>query len=124
MWDYLAEPYHLADWWPGIGTVAPDRRGFATGARWNVRSREPSLLRRAEAEDTLLVTAVEPTTRFAFELVRAKTRAELVLAQAEASLTRAELRIDEPFTLGFARGRRAQDALDRLYDLVQTGAAL
>ena len=124
VWSYLAEPYHLADWWPGIGTIEPDRRGFATGARWSVRSREPSLLRRAEAEDTLLVTAVEPRTRFVFELVRAKTRAELVLAPADASRTRAELRIEEPFTLGFARRRRAQDALDRLYDLVQTGAAL
>jgi uncharacterized protein YndB with AHSA1/START domain len=124
VWSYLAEPYHFADWWPGIGTVEPDRRGFATGARWSVRSSEPSLFRRAEAEDTLLVTAVEPTTRFAFELVRAKTRAELVLAPADASRTRAELGIEEPFTLGFSRGRRAQDALDRLYDLVQTGATL
>ena len=124
VWSYLAEPYHLGDWWPGIGTVEPDRRGFATGARWSVRSTEPSLLRRAEAEDTLVVTAVEPRGRFAFELVRAKTRAELVLAQAGAGRTRAGLRIEEPFTLGFVRGRRAQDALERLYDLVQTGAAL
>ena len=29
---FLAEPHHLADWWPGIVGVEPDRRGFATGA--------------------------------------------------------------------------------------------
>ena len=21
VWTYLAEPYHLSDWWPGIATV-------------------------------------------------------------------------------------------------------
>ena len=35
-WGFLAEPYHLSDWWPGVVSVQPDRRGFATGARWQV----------------------------------------------------------------------------------------
>ena len=124
VWRYLSEPYHLADWWPGVGTVEPDRRGLAHGARWSVRTSEASLFHRAEAEDTLLVTTVEPESRFAFELVRAKIRAELTLAPAAGDRTRAELRVHERFSLGFSRGRRAKDALDRLYDLVQTGAAL
>jgi uncharacterized protein YndB with AHSA1/START domain len=124
VWSYLSEPYHLADWWPGIGMVEPDRRGLASGARWGVRTNEPSLFRRAEAHDTLLVKTVEPRARFAFELVRAKTSAELALTPVDGSRTRVELRIEEPFTLGFARGRRAQDALDRLFDLIQTGATL
>ena len=37
VWGFLAEPYHLSDWWPGIVGVEPDRRGFAPGARWKVR---------------------------------------------------------------------------------------
>ena len=35
-WGFLAEPYHLSDWWPGMLSVEPDRRGFAAGARWQV----------------------------------------------------------------------------------------
>jgi len=124
VWRYLAEPYHFSDWWPGVGVVDPDRRGFSPGARWGVRTSDPSLFRRAQAEDILLVTAVEPETRFAFELVRAKVRADLRVTPGEGGRTRAELYVEEPFTLGFARGRRAKDALDRLYDLVQTGAAI
>jgi hypothetical protein len=123
VWEYVSEPHHFADWWQGIGAVEPDRRGFAEGARWRVRSAEPSLLRRAEAEDTLLVRAVEPSSRFGFELVRARIRAELVLRPA-GERTEAELQVEERFALGFSRGRRAKDALERLYDLVQTGAAL
>jgi carbon monoxide dehydrogenase subunit G len=118
---FLAEPHNLADWWPGIATVAPDRRGFARGARWQVRSRAASLFRRAAAEDTLLVTAAEPR-RFAFELARAKVTADLRLEPAGPGRTSVELRVEEPFSFGFRRGRRARDALARLHDLVQTGA--
>ena len=46
VWAFLAEPYHLADWWPGIGGVQPDRRGLAPGARWEVYGgSSPTLLR-------------------------------------------------------------------------------
>ena len=34
VWAFLAEPFHLSNWWPGITGVEPDRRGFAPGARW------------------------------------------------------------------------------------------
>ena len=40
VWGFLAEPYHLSDWWPGILGVEPDRRGFAPGARWRVIGRD------------------------------------------------------------------------------------
>ena len=50
VWDFLAEPFHLADWWPGISGVQPDRRGLGRGARWQVvAAAEPTLLRRPEA---------------------------------------------------------------------------
>ena len=32
VWAFLAEPHHLADWWPRMRGVQPDRRGFAPGA--------------------------------------------------------------------------------------------
>ena len=118
---FLAEPHNLSDWWPGIATIEPDRRGYAQGARWRVRTSEASLFRRAQAEDTLLVTAAEPK-RFAFELVRAKVKADLRLEPAGPSRTAAELRVEERFSFGFRRGWRAREALARLYDLVQTGA--
>ena len=124
VWAYVSEPYHFPDWWPGIATVEPDRRGFATGARWAVRLREASLFRRPHAEDVLVVHAVEPGTRFAFEIVRAKVRGDLLLAPAEGSGTLATARVEEPFRLSFTRGQLAKEALARLYDRVQTGAAV
>jgi uncharacterized protein YndB with AHSA1/START domain len=123
VWRYLAEPHHLADWWPRLGTVEPDRRGVAAGARWRVRSSEPTLFRRAEAEDTLLVTVADPAARLAFELVRAKVKADLSLERAGPDRTAARLEVSGPLLLGFSRSL-PRDALDRLYDLCQTGLAV
>ena len=123
VWRYLAEPYHLSDWWPGIATVEPDRRGFAAGARWRVRSNEPTLFRRADAEDTLLVRAANPISLFAFDLVQAKLKAELALEQTRPAVTAAELSVSGPFLFGFSRSL-PKDALARLHDLLQTGAGL
>ena len=36
VWDFIAEPHHFPDWWPGIAGVQPDRRGVAEGARWEI----------------------------------------------------------------------------------------
>lgn len=72
VWRFLAEPYHLADWWPNLVAVEPDRRGLAAGARWRVRSSEATLFRRADSQDTLLVVAAEPASRLAFEFVRGR----------------------------------------------------
>src|SRR5215471_16685575 len=84
VWAFLAEPRQLADWWPGVGAVEPDRRGLAVGARWRVRRRESTLFRNAEAEDTLVVTVADRAARFGFELVQARLRAELALVPAGA----------------------------------------
>ncbi len=123
VWRFLAEPRHLADWWPGVAAVEPDRRGVAAGGRWRVRSRGATLFRRAHAEDTLLVTAAAPASCFAFELVRAKMCAELTLEPATPGRTRAELVVVGPLLLGFSRGLPTT-ALERLHDLCQTAAAL
>jgi uncharacterized protein YndB with AHSA1/START domain len=123
VWRFLSEPRHFTDWWPRIGSVEPDRRGVADGARWRVRSSRATLLRRAQAEDTLLVTAVVPEARLAFELVQAKVKAELSLAPAGPGRTRAELTVSLPLRAGFPR-EVAKDALARLHALCQTAASL
>ncbi|HXF98900.1 MAG TPA: SRPBCC family protein [Gaiellaceae bacterium] len=119
VWRFLAEPHHLADWWPGLAAVRPDRRGLAPGARWQVRTREASLLRRAEDEDTLLVHEVRAPELLAFELVRARIRAALTLAPAGRGRTRARLEVRGPLLLAFARSL-PKEALARLHALCRT----
>jgi len=123
VWHYLSEPYHLSDWWPRIATVEPDRRGFAAGSRWRVRSSEPTYFRRTASEDTLLVQEARPMSIFAFELVQARLKAELVLEQTGPAVTNAELSVSGPLLFGFSRSL-AKDALDRLHDLCQTGVEI
>jgi hypothetical protein len=61
VWAFVAEPYHLTDWWPGLTGVEPDRLGFAPGARWKAIVRVRSLLLGSQRKETLLlVKAVEP----------------------------------------------------------------
>ena len=123
VWLYLSEPYYLSDWWPRIATVEPDRRGFAAGARWSIRSSEPTYFRRAASEDILLVHEVRPMSVFAFELVNAKLKAELMLEQTGPAVTRADLSVSGPFLLGFSRSL-PKEALGRLHDLCQTGVEI
>jgi hypothetical protein len=132
VWAFLAEPYHLADWWPGIGGVEPDRRGLAPGARWRIRASDvlpaapvlpligPALLRRPGASGTLLVTDVLPGRRLAFQLVEERIEAEIELDAIEHDRTRVGLVVDASWTV--MRRSFPRLALARLYDLVQTSA--
>jgi len=142
-WGFLAEPYHLSDWWPGIVSVQPDRRGFADGARWQVtviadplrigplsfpragRPRGPS------ASQTLVITAIEPEHRWSFELHRRvkEGRDRNVTPRSVTILLRPLTDDRTEVEVDVATGSRqeqdlAQTAADRLYDLVQTAAAL
>jgi len=142
-WGFLAEPYHLSDWWPGIVSVQPDRRGFADGARWQVtviadplrigplsfpragRPRGPS------ASQTLVITAIEPEHRWSFELHRhvKEGRDRNVTPRSVTILLRPLTDDRTEVEVDVAMGSRqeqdlAQTAADRLYDLVQTAAAL
>jgi len=64
VWGFLTEPYHLSDWWPGISSVRPDRRGLSAGARWEVVGpRQPTLFRKAYSSGLLLVREVHPYER-------------------------------------------------------------
>ena len=121
VWAFLAEPYNLADWWPGVSGVEPDRRGLAPGARWRVLSPDkPSLLRRPQSAGMLLVLEVAPMERIAFQLTRDRIDVELSLRAVDERRTTASLVVDGPFLIGLRR-RYPVHALDRLYDLVQTG---
>ena len=118
VWGFLAEPYHLADWWPGIVGVEPDRRGFAPDARWKVRLRTQNIFTgRGERETMLLVRAVEPYERWAFHILSSGLDVEVRLQATDAERT---------LVTCTTSGRRPlpEQALQRLYDLVQTASSL
>jgi uncharacterized protein YndB with AHSA1/START domain len=124
VWAFLAEPYNLPDWWPGISGLQPDRRGFAPGARWHiVGENRPSLLRKPNMSGILLVLAVEPYERFAFQLTGERLDVELRLSEPEPKRTLARLSVSGPALVGLRRSM-PQKALDRLHALVQTAADL
>ena len=119
VWAFLAEPYNLADWFPGVGGVQPDRRGLAPGARWQiVGPSRPSWLKKPDAAGMLLVLDVVPTRRIAFQLTGQRLDAELELEPLGEG-TRAALTVDAPF-LTVSRSF-PHKALQRLYELCQTG---
>jgi len=123
-WTFVAEPFHLADWWPGIAGVQPDRRGAAAGARWQiVASTEPTLLRKPEAHGTLLVMAADPPQLFAFTLVKEKLEVRVDLEATSADRTLATVTVEGPWLLMYRR-TLARRAVGRLYDLCQTAARL
>ena len=118
VWAFLVEPYNLADWFPGVSGVQPDRRGLAPGARWQVLGPDrPSWFRKPDAAGTLLVIDVVPMSRISFQLTSQRLDAELDLAPVDGT-TRARLTVEAPF-LAVNRGF-AHQALGQLYDLVQT----
>jgi len=121
-WNFLAEPHNLADWWPGIAGVQPDRRGLAPGARWQVTGpNTASLFRRPNATGKLLVLAVEPLERIEFQLTGYHIDAELRLRAAEADRTEVTLTVTGPWLIGLNR-RYANRALAGLYALLQPAA--
>ncbi len=121
VWAFVAEPYHLSDWFPGVAGVRPDRRGLAPGARWQVVGPEqPSFLRRPDAAGTLLVLDVVPMRRVAFQLTGQRLDAELELEVLAPDRTRARLTVEAPFLM--VQRSFPTLALSRLYDLVQTAA--
>lgn len=123
-WAFLAEPYHLADWWPGAAGVQPDRRGAAAGARWQVaRGNEPTLFRRPETTGTLVVTAAEPPRLFAFHLAQDRLDVQVELEATAPERTRATVTVEGPWLIAFRR-TLARRAVNRLYALCQTAAAL
>jgi len=121
VWSFLSEPHNFSDWWPGIGGVQPDRRGFAEGARWTLfRGSEPGLLQRPNAPQMLVVTGLEPYKRFVFNLPRERMDAELLLEPVGHDHTLADLTVVGPFMWGWSQRSLARRVLERLHDLLQT----
>jgi uncharacterized protein YndB with AHSA1/START domain len=116
VWGFLAEPYHLSDWWPGIVGVEPDRRGFVPGARWKVRLQTRNVfIGRRERETMLLVREIDFLERWSWHLLSGRLDVEVGLR----SLTPERTLV----TCTTSGRRRLPDiALQRLYDLVQTAA--
>lgn len=124
VWAFISEPHHFPDWWPGIGGVQPDRRGFAEGARWNVSgSGTPTLLRPATSTGILLVRNVQAPERFAWTLTGDRIDAELRLEEQGQDQTLATLDVEGRWLFGFSR-TLPRTALTRLHALCQTAAEL
>ena len=116
VWRFLAEPYHLSDWWPGITGVEPDRRGFAPGARWKVHATKRNVFTGARSVETmLLVREIDLYERWSFHVLEPALDAEIRLRATAEDRTLV--------TVGVSRGD-AKVAVKRLYDLMQTAARL
>jgi hypothetical protein len=121
---FLAEPFHLPDWYPGLSGVTPDRRGSAAGARWEiVASNEPTLLRKPRAAGMLVVLAAEEPRLFSFQLLGEKLTVTVELAATAAERTQATVTVEGPWLIAYRR-TLARRAANRLYALCQTAASL
>ena len=124
VWSFLAEPRHLADWWPGISAVEPDRRGLAPGARWQVRRPQAiRLFRVTTGEELLLVREVEEPRRATWSFAGSGLEAELALEPTTTERTKVTLTLERRVLLGPVR-ELPRVALGRLHALVQTAATL
>ena len=121
VWRFLAEPYHLSDWWPGVAAVVPDRRGFAPGARWQLRGTRWTnpFTGRQPMEQVLVVGDVEPFERWRFHLVADRLDVEVRLAATGEHRTDATVTVEGALLLGGRRGL-ARTAATRLRGLVET----
>jgi len=127
VWSFLAEPYHLADWWPRIASVRPDHRGLAPGGRWEVvGSNKPTLLHKAYGKGLAIVKVVDLHERVVWTLTNERLDLEVRLRVAAPDRTIATVAVQGPWRPeGFGRPRAVvRAAADRLYELVQTGASL
>jgi uncharacterized protein YndB with AHSA1/START domain len=124
VWAFLAQPNRLADWWPGVHGVEPDRRGLAPGARWRVQSPGKTNIFAGRAPDmtgTLVFVDVRPPEVASWQFVEARLEVELRLTESSSDQTRADLTVEAPI-LGGLRRSLPQKALTRLQALCQTGA--
>jgi uncharacterized protein YndB with AHSA1/START domain len=127
IWAFLAEPRHLSDWWPGVASVQPDRRGLAPGARWELSGgSEPTLFRKPHARSMLVVREVDLYERVVFAFLQQKLDVQVRLSVAAPDRTQVTVTVEGPWrpeVLGRPRALPGE-ALSRLHALVQTAAKL
>jgi hypothetical protein len=127
VWELVAEPYHLPDWWPAYTGVRPDRLGLARNARWHVsRSRAPGFLRKPGGEGLIVITEVVDGLELRWHDVEQRIDAGLALANAGEENTLATAFVDGPWWRLTVEGARHLPgrAVARLHDLCQTAASL
>jgi uncharacterized protein YndB with AHSA1/START domain len=125
VWGFLSEPTRMADWWPGLRGVHPDRRGFAPGARWKTQGQgktNPLVGPQADVTGTLIFLEVEEPELARWQFVNANIDVELRLEASAPDRTIADLTVQVPMLSGLRR--LPAKALSRLYALCQTGAGL
>lgn len=127
VWRFLAEPYHLADWWPTISAVRPDERGFRVGARWEVVGPAgPTMFRRGGATGLAIVQVIELHERVVWSLTLDRLELEIRLRSLAPDRTLGTVSVEgawRPEALGRPRAL-PRAAAARLYELVQTAASL
>jgi uncharacterized protein YndB with AHSA1/START domain len=127
VWRFLAEPLHLADWWPTISAVRPDARGFREGARWDVIGpTSPTLFRKGGATGFAIVKTIELHERVVWSLTAERLDVEVRLGSLAPDRTLVRVAIEgawRPEALGRPRNL-PKVAAYRLYELVQTAASL
>ena len=124
VWAFLAEPMRLADWWPGLRGVHPDRRGLAPGARWRIESRGRSNVLvgpKLSVEAMIVFLDVEPPRHLTWQFVHDRYDVDLTLTETAPDRTRARLVVSAPYFAGLRRSLPRR-ALTRLHALCQTGA--
>ena len=127
VWRFLAEPYHLADWWPTVSAVHPDARGFREGARWDVVGpTSPTLFRKGGATGLAIVKTIELHERVVWSLTADRLDLEVRLRSLGPDRTLVTVAVEgawRPEALGRPRALPKAGAY-RLYELVQTAASL
>ncbi len=127
VWQLVAEPYHLPDWWPAYTGVRPDRLGLARNARWHVsRSRSPGFLRKPQGEGLIVITEVVDGLELRWHDLEQRIDAGIALSNAGAEATLATAFVDGPWWRLAVEGARhlPSRAVARLHDLCQTAASL
>ena len=127
VWRFLAEPFHLADWWPTISAVRPDARGFREGARWEVVGpTSPTLFRKAGSTGFAIVKTIELHERVVWSFTAERLDVEVRLGSPSPERTLVTVAVEgswRPEALGRPRAL-PKVAAYRLYELVQTAASL
>jgi hypothetical protein len=127
MWSFLAEPYHLADWWPTVSAVRPDARGFREGARWEVVGpTSPTLFRKGGSTGIAVLKTIELHERVVWSFPAERLELEVRLRSLAPDRTLVTVAVEGPWRPeAFGRPRALPGAAAyRLYELVQTAASL